>query len=149
MKILIGLDDSPYSKAALAFVRRMAWPAGTRLIVASAAQIVTPVYSEAGYAMGGFDQKVGAEDLKAHEELVSVAEQQLKDDGYQAEGRVLQGDPREVLLDIAEEEGADIVVVGSHGRTGLAKVLMGSVASHVVTHAPCSVLVVKRNGTLA
>jgi nucleotide-binding universal stress UspA family protein len=39
--------------------------------------------------------------------------------------------------------GADLVVVGSHGRTGLAKLVLGSVASHVVTHAPCSVLVVK------
>ena len=39
--------------------------------------------------------------------------------------------------------GADLVVVGSHGRTGLGKLLMGSVASHVVSHAPCTVMVVK------
>jgi nucleotide-binding universal stress UspA family protein len=59
---------------------------------------------------------------------------------------VLQGDPREMLIEEARSERADLVVVGSHGRTGLDRLLMGSVASHVVTHAPCSVLVVKEAG---
>ncbi len=56
---------------------------------------------------------------------------------------MLQGDPREALVETARLEEADLLVVGSHGHTGLAKVVMGSVAAHVVGHAPCSVLVVK------
>ncbi len=47
------------------------------------------------------------------------------------------------LLDEAARRRVDLIVVGSHGRTGLTKLMMGSVASHIVTHAPCSVLVVK------
>jgi len=59
---------------------------------------------------------------------------------------VLAGDPRQTLLDVAQSERADLIVVGSHGRSGLAKMMLGSVSSHVVTHAPCSVLVVKQTG---
>ena len=55
----------------------------------------------------------------------------------------MRGDPRDVLVDTARNLHADLLVVGSHGRTGLAKLVLGSVAAHVVTHAPCSVLVVK------
>jgi nucleotide-binding universal stress UspA family protein len=55
----------------------------------------------------------------------------------------VRGDPREAIVEAARKTGADLVVVGSHGRTGIGKLVLGSVASHVVTHAPCSVLVVK------
>jgi nucleotide-binding universal stress UspA family protein len=54
------------------------------------------------------------------------------------------GDPRSVLIEAARREKSDLLVIGSHGRSGMAKLLLGSVASHVVGHAPCSVLVVKR-----
>ena len=54
-----------------------------------------------------------------------------------------------LILEIAHAEHADLIVVGSHGRTGLPKLIMGSVASHIVTHAPCSVLVVKHARALA
>jgi len=56
---------------------------------------------------------------------------------------MVPGDPRSALVDEARQEHADLIVVGSHGRSGLSKLLLGSVASHVVAHAPCSVLVVK------
>jgi universal stress protein A len=46
-------------------------------------------------------------------------------------------------VDEARREKADLIVVGSHGRSGMAKLLLGSVAAHVVSHAPCSVLVVR------
>jgi nucleotide-binding universal stress UspA family protein len=59
---------------------------------------------------------------------------------------VERGDPRDAIVRVAEREHADLVIVGSHGRTGLPKLLMGSVASYVVTHAPCPVLVVKHPG---
>ena len=58
--------------------------------------------------------------------------------------KVLPGDPREALVDTVRAENADLLVVGSHGRTGISKLMLGSVASHVVAHAPCDVLVVKR-----
>jgi nucleotide-binding universal stress UspA family protein len=149
MRVLIGVDDSPHSDTALEFVRRMEWPAGTRMIIASAMRLVEPVYSEAALAVGGYDKRVLEEGKKHHEEIVARAEQKLKQDGFRTEGRILQGDPRESLLEAAREERVDLIVVGSHGRTGLAKMLMGSVASHIVAHAACSVLVVKRDSKAA
>ena len=142
MKILIGVDDSACSHAALEFVRKLEWPAKSKALVVSAVRPAVMAYSEV------YVPAVAAEELmetqtKDAQELVSRAELELRDSGLATEARVLTGDPREAIVQTAKDEGADLVVVGSHGRSGIAKLLMGSVAAHVVTHAPCSVLVVK------
>jgi nucleotide-binding universal stress UspA family protein len=149
MKILIALDSSLHSERALNFVARMRWPAGSRVIVLSVLQPAA-----AGAVTGPYDSTpVAAESLEAlrHqlEEVVARAEHSLSEVGFSTEGRVLTGDPRQTLIEIAHSERADLIVVGSHGRTGLMKMMLGSVSSHVVTHAPCSVLVVKQNGRAA
>ena len=138
MRILIALDDSPYSMRALEFVTRMRWPAGSRTIVVSV--IPPPI---AAVAVG----PPVAEDTvrRQAEEVVADAERRLRDVGFAAEGRVAEGDPREALVQAARVERADLLVMGSHGRTGIAKLMLGSVSSHVVTHAACSVLVVKQD----
>jgi nucleotide-binding universal stress UspA family protein len=146
MKILIGVDESSYSNAALQFVRGLPLPADTRVIIASAVQVPIPVFTEAYVpAPGPVDQLLEIR-TKVHQDLVSQAERQLRAGGLQVEGRVLHGDPREMIVQTAIDERVDLVVVGSHGRSGITKLLMGSVATHVVTHAPCSVLVVKTQG---
>jgi nucleotide-binding universal stress UspA family protein len=81
-----------------------------------------------------------------HQELTAHAELTLREAGYRTRARTLHGDPRDVICRLAAEEATDLIVMGSHGRTGIAKMLLGSVASHVVAHAPCSVLVVKLPG---
>jgi len=146
MKILIALDASEHSKHALTFISRMRWPAGSRVIVVSAFQ---PMVS--GAAAGADPGQLPAQilDVQRHrvEELVSTAESELRESGFATEGRIEVGDPREVLLSVAKSERADLIIVGSHGRTGIAKLMLGSVSSHVVTHATCSVLVVKHAAT--
>ena len=143
MKILIGVDDSAHSKAALDYVKTMKWPAGTRIVVLTAARTQAVAYTLID--AGGISWMKTAEEemTQQAEELSSRVERELQEAGLATEARVVHGDPRESLVDAARSWGADLVVVGSHGRTGLDKLLMGSVASHVVTHAPCSVLVVK------
>jgi nucleotide-binding universal stress UspA family protein len=81
--------------------------------------------------------------LRIHEEIATRAAGALRAAGLAAEPRVLHGDPREVIVDCARAEGVGLVVMGSHGRTGLARLLLGSVAAYVVSHAPCDVLVVR------
>ena len=54
-----------------------------------------------------------------------------------------QGDPAAALLDVAEERGADLIVVGNKGMTGADRFLLGSVPNKVTHHAPCSVLVIR------
>jgi len=143
MKIIVGVDDSPHAHAALEFVRGMKWPAGTRVVVVSAVRPAIAAYSEVHVPASLQTERVMEDQIRMHEEQVLRAEGTLRDGGFATEGRVVQGDPREVLVEVARTENADLLVVGSHGRTGLAKLLMGSVASHVTTHAPCNVLVVK------
>jgi nucleotide-binding universal stress UspA family protein len=68
----------------------------------------------------------------------------LTERGLQARAEVRCGDPAHEIVGAAIEDEADLIVLGSHGRTGLERLLIGSVARTVVTHAPCSVLVARR-----
>lgn len=63
--------------------------------------------------------------------------------GIVVEHRLLYGDPISVILGMAQEIGADLIVMGTHGRTGVRRLLMGSVAEAVVRKAPCPVLIVR------
>ena len=64
-------------------------------------------------------------------------------DGIQVRHVLLEGSPAEEIIRYATEQAMDLIVMGTHGRTGLERLLMGSVAEQVVRGAPCSVLVVK------
>jgi|SRR6516225_5455528 len=145
MRILIGVDQSPHSDRAVRFVTRMRWPAGSRVIVAG---VMTPPLSP---AVAGVDAgvslmvEVAPEQVAETQARVAEVEVQLRAAGMATETRTPIGDPREALLRLVEDERIDLIVLGSHGRTGLAKLLLGSVSSHVVTHAHCSVLVVKED----
>lgn len=59
------------------------------------------------------------------------------------EHRLEEGDPAKVIVRVAEEEHADMIIMGTHGRTGLGRLFMGSVAEHVLRHASCLVLSVR------
>ena len=68
----------------------------------------------------------------------------LTEAGLRARAEIRCGDPAREIVDAAVEDEADLIVLGSHGRTGLERLLIGSVARSVVTHARCSVLVVRQ-----
>lgn len=142
MRILIGVDDSVHSRAAIDLVRRMTWPADTRVTVVSVAQPLTLAYSDVYMPVAAMPE-ITEEWVRTHRDIAALAAKSLAEAGLLVESKVLEGDPRACLIDAATKERADLLVVGSHGRTGLAKLFMGSVANHVVAHAPCSVLVVK------
>lgn len=143
MKILVPVDDSQHSRAAIEFVKTMQWPGGAHVVVLAAARPVVSAYAEV-YAPGSGDSEgVYHEQLRHCEELVARVEADLKGAGMRAEGQVVRGDPREAIVHVARGDKADLIVMGSHGRSGLTKLLLGSVASYVVSHAPCNVLVVK------
>jgi nucleotide-binding universal stress UspA family protein len=78
----------------------------------------------------------------ATEELGRVSAD-LREKGVSVELAVEQGSPETVVVDAAAERGADLIVMGTHGRTGLPQVLLGSVAERVVRTAPCPVVTVK------
>jgi nucleotide-binding universal stress UspA family protein len=63
--------------------------------------------------------------------------------GVEVETHVREGDPAEVIIDVASEQKADLIVVGSRGLTGITRFLLGSVSSKVSQHASCSVMIVR------
>jgi len=144
MRVVIGIDHSPHSDAAIAWVKRANWPIESRFWLVSAVPVSAGVYAYAD--AGGYQgmATVQEEQLASHRELTTHAENELRAMGLATETRVELGDARDLIVRTAESVGADLVVVGSHGRTGLPRLLMGSVASYVVSHAPCDVMVIKR-----
>ena len=81
-------------------------------------------------------------DKKAHELLESTARTCLPE-GCQRSLHVLSGDPYPKLLELAETIGADLIVMGTHGTTSVANLLLGTVADKVAHHATCPVLLVR------
>jgi nucleotide-binding universal stress UspA family protein len=84
------------------------------------------------------------------EEIETDAQQRMQtllnrvhQEGLQGETAIVQGVPFQAIVDTAENQNIDLIVMGTHGRTGLTHVLMGSVAERVVRMAPCPVLVTR------
>ncbi len=141
MIVLVGVDESDCSKAAVEFVKNAPWPKDSRFLVVSASP---PVFMNPGEATapGSIAQVIAAQE-SFHRGLAERAAGELQKAGLKAEPRMIARDPRVALVDTARQEKAELLVVGSHGRSGISKLLLGSVASHVIAHAPCNVLVVK------
>jgi len=81
--------------------------------------------------------------LKSAEELVARAASQLRAAGFGVTTHVIEGEVRDLILAMAVGWPADTIVLGSHGRRGLDRLLLGSVSDSVVRQAPCSVVVIR------
>ena len=142
VKILVGVDESLFSQAALDWVKRVPWPPGTSIRVVSASPPVF-VGTEEASAPAVVAQLIQDQN-RMHTEIAGRAARALEASGWTVEPVMIAGDPRSTLVEEARKIGADLLVVGSHGRSGLSRLVLGSVASYVASHAPCSVLIVKR-----
>jgi nucleotide-binding universal stress UspA family protein len=89
-------------------------------------------------------EEIRQEQIRTAEQVTAVAADAVRATGLSTETAVREGDPRSTIVNEAEAWGADLIVVGSHGRSGLARWLLGSVAQAIVAHAPCSVEVVRQ-----
>jgi nucleotide-binding universal stress UspA family protein len=140
MKILLGVDDSKFSEAALQAVIAQHRPSETEVRVLHVVQPISvsrPPQMSAQYAPELEDQVTQAQ------KFLDRAVQTLRRAGFKAQATVEKGDVRERIIDSASEWHADLIVVGSHGRGGLRRFLLGSVAEFVARHAPCSVEIVR------
>jgi nucleotide-binding universal stress UspA family protein len=143
MKILLATDGSPSSELAVEEVARLPWPAGTVVRVLAVIEFNTVAGPEAlemsqayyaaleGLARGDLDRATSRLRQEAAPELA-------------VESISRAGSPRRVILEEAERWGADLIVVGSHGRGLAGRFLLGSVSQAVATHAGCSVEIVRR-----
>ena len=88
-------------------------------------------------------EKLADQEMHAAEKNARSVKEAAAKEGVEAKAFVMTGKPADAIMEIAKDQQADLVMVGSHGRTGLDKLLMGSVAERVIVLAPCAVLVVK------
>lgn len=141
MNVLVGVDGSESSNAAIRFITEVQWPKATRFLVLSASP---PTYLDAGEALSPSSLALLLEEEeKRHAEVVKRALTELRSHGLLADGRTIRANAETALVDMARDEKVGTIIVGSHGRTGLKKLFLGSVASHVMGHAPCAVIVVR------
>lgn len=138
MRILLATDGSEYSRAAARFVSERPWPEGTEVRVIG---VVNPnersIYAAA--------QVMVAEDGEAEGSQGAVSEtvKLIGDAGLGVTGEAEVGDAKTLIVERAKEWGAHLVVVGSHGRRGSQRLLLGSVSEYVANRAHCSVEVIR------
>ena len=138
MKILMGIDDSKFSDDVLRAIVTQFRPEHAEVRVLHVLQPTAPAPPQMapGYAPELEDQK------KPARALVERIAKELRSAGFKVDTAVEVGDIRETVIDSAADWGADLIVVGSHGK-GIQRFLLGSVAEFVARHAKCSVEIVR------
>ncbi len=141
-RILLATDGSRYSEKAAVKAIGMAKRTGAHLVVVSVvpSESISPldiVHSEMHRDL------IAEKEQKAAQCYIDGVREKADKDGVRIEGLILEGRPYEAITSVASEKKADLIVIGSHGKTGLEKLLMGSVAERVIVLSPCAVLVVK------
>jgi nucleotide-binding universal stress UspA family protein len=134
--ILHPTDFSPGSAAAFAYACDLARDSGTRLVVLHVLDAGVPMVAEGVVLPSNLDELRET----AWRELDAV---HPKDSAIRFERILREGSTVAEILDAAQGLGADLIVMGTHGRTGLGRLLLGSVTEGVLRKAPCPVLTVK------
>ena len=147
-KVLLATDGSPNSLAAARSIAGRPWPAGTEIRILSAVELsLTLLQStmEPPYLNSETMEVQRVEAMKRAQDAIRSAEEILTAAGLQTSESisVLIESPKQSILKEAKEWDADLIVVGSHGRRGLDRFLLGSVSEAVALHAPCSVEVIR------
>jgi nucleotide-binding universal stress UspA family protein len=148
MKILLAVDGSSVSEAAVQSVASRPWPGGSEVRVLHVLRppyFALDAYAPPGaFAVGPSAPASALLELEkamseAGTQLLERVAAQLANAGVEISTRMRTGDPREEIIQEADACVADLIVLGTHGHTGLKRLLLGSVALSVAQHAPCSV----------
>ncbi|MFA7335599.1 MAG: universal stress protein [Candidatus Obscuribacterales bacterium] len=146
MRVLVAIEDKRFGKAIVDFLVAHEWQAGTmfRLVHVVEPSVVgdqvTAVYGI------GVENEIVQERLNDGSLILNQMREQLQakfGSTFPVEVNVVKGHPHHVILDIAEEWHSDMIVLGSHGRQGFTRFVLGSVSLAVVSHAQCTVTVVR------
>jgi nucleotide-binding universal stress UspA family protein len=146
MKILLAVDGSSCSDAAVEEVARRPWPEGSSVKVLTAYELPTPPTPEAWALPLDYFKDLDIALQKQARNTVDRTLQTLKsklDKSIAVDAVLLPGPARTLILEEAESWGADLIVLGSHGYRAWERLLLGSVSQAVVSHAKCSVEVVR------
>ncbi len=147
-RVILAEDGSPAGMAARDVVAT--WPAlaAIPVLVVGVVDVAAPWRSGIAPTMFGAAMDVYTDMItsarKTHREIVAATEAHLRAAGRSVSGELREGNPADQLRQAATDPGGDLIVVGSRGYVGITRLVMGSVAHAVLTHAHCSVLVVKQ-----
>jgi nucleotide-binding universal stress UspA family protein len=142
-RIVVGTDGSETARQAVREATELAKQTGASLDVVSAFEPVgsSRLREERLQAPSDIEHQVNPhEDVNA---ILAEAERDVGEAGVRVRTFARQGEPADAILDVAEEENADLIVVGNKGMTGAKRFLLGSVPNKVSHHAPCSVLIIR------
>ncbi len=140
---MVGTDGSDTATAAVQHAIRLAKLAGGNLEIVGAYEPIpqSRLREEKGEVPGDVQYALGPrEDVNV---TLEVAQGMAKQEGLDARTYPREGDPADAILDVAEEENADLIIVGNKGMTGAKRFLLGSVPNKVSHHAPCSVMIIR------
>ncbi len=143
MKILIAIDGSDFSDTVLKSVIARPWPADSEVMVLN---VIEPPSLLMGREMAGpdpeFEAVWNALQDRAKDVVLKAAEK-LHVAKFNVSTKLVEGNPKSQIIDVANEWHADMIILGSHGHTGLSRFLIGSVSQDVVRHAHCSVEIIR------
>jgi len=141
--IVVGTDGSETAQKAVTEAVELARELGARVDLVSAYEPVSNqrLREEARQVPGDLQWMVNP--LEDVEETLATAAEEVRSAGVKCETFAREGDPADAILDVAEERGSDLIVVGNKGMTGAKRFLLGSVPNKVSHHAPCSVLIIR------
>lgn len=145
-KILVATDGSEYSRAAIEAVADRLLPAQTEVRVVSVYKRISGLMTfESMGVTTEYYAEIDSKVIKAAENAAAEAVKilQQKNPNLIVTTAVIEGSPKDIILKEAESFGADLIVVGSHGRGAVQRFLMGSVSQAVALHATCSVEIVR------
>ncbi len=139
-RILMATDFTAASDPALDEAIEMAKGNGTELLIAHAYQspVMLPEQTVSPETYEQWDRDLRTDVLQRLQPLLEKARQE----GIMSRGLVLSGAPHEAIAEAAKESDADLIVMGTHGRKGVSRFFIGSVASRVISTAPCPVMTV-------
>jgi nucleotide-binding universal stress UspA family protein len=140
--IVVGTDGSDTATQAVRQAIELARAVGARIELVSAYEPVTDArLHETIHVPEDLHWMINPrEDVEA---TLEEAAGEIRAAGVEVEVFARQGDPADAILDVAEERGSDLIVVGNKGMTGAKRFLLGSVPNKVSHHAPCSVLIIR------
>jgi nucleotide-binding universal stress UspA family protein len=140
--IVVGTDGSETAEQAVREAADLAKSTGATLHVVSAYERASGAHVGGGGETPERASWMVGPDVQVDSVLDTTAGR-LHAEGLDVQSHARRGDPADALLDVAEEQDADLIVVGNKGMTGAKRFLLGSVPDKISHHAPCSVLIVR------
>jgi nucleotide-binding universal stress UspA family protein len=148
-KILVAVDGSDKSLEAADYALSIASRERTELIILNVLDTQPWFYGKSGYVWATVDvlKKVYSHEILEREKILAKIKEKAEKINIQSKTEVLMSphttSTGAAIVNYAEKERVDLITIGTRGRTGITRMLLGSVASAVVTYAHCPVLVVK------